>query len=143
MIKPMNDNWQKIILSAKPAGAPRDLLPRVIARVNEEKAAGPLRLKFFIYSALTFLSAVSIVFAVIVAKSEFAKSDFPAFLALVWTDSSVVFAYWKSYLASLAETLPTMSVILVLAAVFAFVNFIRMAAKNVGAVHPHIRRKTA
>jgi ABC-type phosphate/phosphonate transport system permease subunit len=138
-----NDPWEKIILKAKPAPAPDYLLANVIARVSEEKTARPARRKFFIYSALSFLSGAAFVFALIIAKSEFAKSDFPAFFALIWTDSSIVLAYWKSYLSSLAETLPTMSVILVFATILALISFLRMAAKNISDAHLHIRHKTA
>jgi ABC-type phosphate/phosphonate transport system permease subunit len=138
-----NDPWEKIILKAKPAPAPSSLLANVIARISEEKAARPARLKFFVYTALSFLSGAAFVLALVVAKGEFAKSDFPAFLTLLWTDSSVIFAFWKSYLSSLAQTLPTTSVIFVFATIFALINFIRMAAKNISPAHLHIRHKTA
>jgi len=139
----MSDQWEKIILKAKPAPAPQSLLSAVMNRIAEEKAMAPARRKFFIFSGLSFVSAAALIMALIMAKGEFAQSDFPTFLSLLWSDFSVVAASWRSYLSSLAETLPTMSVILVLTAIFALANFLREAAKNVSAIHPHIRHKIA
>jgi hypothetical protein len=138
-----NDPWREIILKAKPAPAPDYLLQKAITRIAEEKAMQPARLKFYIFTVLSFLSGAAFVLALHGAKNEFAKSDFPIFLNLLWTDSSIVIAYWKSYLSSLAQALPATSVILVFAAVFALINFVRMAAKNISSAHVHIRHKTA
>jgi ABC-type phosphate/phosphonate transport system permease subunit len=138
-----NDPWKQLILKTKPDPAPDRLLRAIIARISEEKAARPARQKFFAYTALSFLSGAALVFALIIARAEFAKSDFPAFLTLIWTDSSIVLAYWKSYLSSLAETLPIMSVILVFTTIFALINFLRMAAKNISGAHLGIRHKIA
>jgi len=110
--------------------------------LRKKKPRGQRRRKFFIYTVLSFLSGAAFVLALFVAGNEFAKSDFPTFLALIWTDSSIVLTYWKSYLSSLAETFPAISVILVFTTVFALISFLRMAAKNIPSHNLLIRHKT-
>ncbi len=139
----MSDAWKNLILKAKPEPASDTLLSAVFARIYEERTALQARSKFFIFSALSFLSAAALIFSIVLAHGEFSRSGFSAFATLIWTDFSAVASFWKSYLSSLAETLPTMSVILVLAAVFAFINFLRMALKNLPANHHHIGHKIA
>jgi ABC-type phosphate/phosphonate transport system permease subunit len=53
-------------------------------------------------------------------SSEAAQSGFAQFASLVFSDFSVVTAYWKDFLLSLLESLPVYGSLAVLGSLFAF-----------------------
>lgn len=59
-------------------------------------------------------------------------SGFYDYFSLIFSDSGLMFSYWKELILSLAESLPMMSIILTLSLIFIFFLSLRYVMKQIG-----------
>ncbi len=77
-----------------------------------------IRLKLWSLSLILFLSSVGLIPAFQMLLSDFAHSGFYEYFSLIFSDSGSMLTYWKELSFSLAESLPTMSIIFTLSLFF-------------------------
>ena len=126
----MENELIKIFKKAKyepDANLALDVWRAVMAR-NEEKA----RLKLWTFSILGLFSLAGLVPVLEMLISDFAHSGFYEYFSLIFPDGASIASSWKELMFSLAESLPTVSVMLTLSLVFVFFFSIRHAMQQVG-----------
>jgi hypothetical protein len=66
-----------------------------------------------------------------ILASDFAKSGFYEYLSLIFSNGGLFSSYWKEFAFSLAESLPTMSILISLTLVFVFFLSLRNVIKQI------------
>lgn len=100
-----------------PIDPPEHLFPRILTHISllEQRAA---RVRFALFSGTTLISFLIVIAALRYAWGSFAQSSFSAYASLLSSDGSVLLLYWKEFAFSLIESLPLMSITILLAAIF-------------------------
>jgi hypothetical protein len=100
----------KNISQIEPSSELKDL---ILCGIEKEKTRQIKRKIYFSYSGMvgSFSAAV---YTLIYLGNAFFKSEFWSILSLAFSDAQVVAGYWKTYLYSLLETLPTLTIVLIL-----------------------------
>lgn len=80
--------------------------------VINKKRKNNIKIKFWIYSILVFLSLGGIVPTFKTLLSQLSNSGFYQYLSLASSDSSIIASYWKEFVLSLISTLPYASLVL-------------------------------
>ncbi len=112
----MEQNHKKVF-SFTQIDPPEDLLPRIITRIAllERRVA---RMRLSIFLGTTTLSLVAVVASFRYAWESFAQSSFSTYTSLLSSDGSALLLYWKEFLFSLVESLPIMSITVLLSTIF-------------------------
>ena len=113
----MSEEYQKFnILPIEP---PKGLMPAILQRVKIlQKRA--VRVRFALESTLAGGSFTALVYVGVYAWHSFNQSGFYEYLSLVSSDSATLVHYWRELSLSLIETLPIISLIVLLATASAF-----------------------
>lgn len=107
--------------------APGGLFDKVMLRVKKERRISALKRLAFYSGGLLFCAAAFIP-ALDALKSGFIESGFAYFFALMFSDSSIAFVYWRSFAFAFLETLPAMSAGVILTLVFIFLALLKFLA---------------
>jgi hypothetical protein len=113
----------------KETDPPERLYGAISARIHElERRSAALRLGLF--SVVALLSGIALVPAVQYALGQLYTSGFYDYFSLLFSDSSFVLAYPREFVLSLAESLPSIAVLLLIPIVFALVWSLRRAVQT-------------
>ena len=74
-----------------------------------------LRIQKRLYGTLSFISLIAIVPAIMALTHQLSQSGFYQYLSVAFSSGGAVFGAWKAFAGALAESLPGMSIALVLA----------------------------
>jgi hypothetical protein len=101
-----------------------DLAERVAQRISRyERRRAASRLGFGVVATLA--SCAALVPTVGLFWRELSNSAFISYLTLAWTDSGAVFSAWREFSLLLMESLPVLSLALVLASILALIGSLR------------------
>jgi len=117
----MESGKTKIFEAIEPS---RDLSRRVFFAIGREEERFARR-KRTVSLAWTIASAVALMFACTRLFLDATHSGFAEALSLAFSDSATVAAYWTDFMLSISETLPYMSLVALLASVFAVMLSLR------------------
>ncbi|HBW74167.1 MAG: hypothetical protein UX10_C0004G0036 [Candidatus Magasanikbacteria bacterium GW2011_GWA2_45_39] len=117
------------------------LFGRVMERINKEIQLVAIKRRVAIFSVSAAISAWAFLWALQAAELGFAQSGFARFFYLLFSDFGSVAAYWNNFAFSLLEALPSTSLILLLAFVWAFIYSLNRLAKDMKNIfnYSHIR----
>jgi hypothetical protein len=93
-------------------GEPKSLFDRVMQKIRQEKARQILRRRIWVFSLGLGGSLIAIAPVSMALKAGFIESGFFQFVALIFSDFETVSNVWPSYVFSLLETLPVMSLVI-------------------------------
>lgn len=99
--------------------APEGLVADIIAAVRCENARRR-RTRAVTFGIMSVGSLVIAVFAYTSVSHALSSTGFSHYLSLLFSDTSLVAAYWRELVLSILETVPILSVAAMLAAVFLF-----------------------
>jgi hypothetical protein len=110
---------------------PKELFGKIMNRIHREQRLIRIKQRIVIFSvgALASLAAVFPAFQML--KAELASSGFFTFSSLLFSDFSIVAAYWQNFTLSLLETLPIMGLAAVLTATVIFLGSIKFLTKDI------------
>jgi hypothetical protein len=115
---------KKPVLAIIPITPDPRILERLFAALNKRKQAERLwRVRLFAMSA--FVSVAALIPVAISLMKAFAASNFDAYMSLVFSDRSVIISSWKEITASLAESLPALTLAAALVLIAAFLWSLR------------------
>lgn len=114
---------------------PPGLLDKVLCRIRREERVSALK-RISVFSAGFFGSAVVLIPAFQAARADFVQSGFSHFISLIFSDPGIVVSFWNEFVFSILESLPVLSVIFLLVAIFVFLGSARMLAKNMAFLNP-------
>ncbi|OGY40908.1 MAG: hypothetical protein A2Y82_03505 [Candidatus Buchananbacteria bacterium RBG_13_36_9] len=126
----MTKDWEKLFSYYNAPEPPNDLLGKIMKRINQEKRLLTLKRRLFILATGLTGAIVLFIPALKGVISGFAQSGFIQYFSLLFSDAEIVLAYWQNYALSLLESLPVMSLILLLATVFAILELLKLLAKD-------------
>jgi hypothetical protein len=104
---------------------PTGLYERILARIKQEQRLLSLRRRLVIFAAVIMSSVVSFVFALQAARTAIWESGFAQFASLLFTDSTALVNYWQSFVLTLLEALPVMSIVACLITILIFLEALR------------------
>ena len=99
---------------------PKNLVEGIILRVNK-KAQEKAKVKTLGLSFVSLLSLIASFPIISQVTNSFTQSGAYNYLSLVFSDSDLMIIYWKEILLTLAESIPAISIISLLAVVAVFV----------------------
>lgn len=126
----MRPSFVLIYMSIKYVEPPSGLFERIVNRIHKEQRLLTIRRRIAIFSV--GLSGSSVVFIPVfkMLSAELAESGFIQFLSLLFSDFSIVARYWQSFVLTLLETLPAISLIVFLTIIFVFLESLKFLIKN-------------
>ncbi len=132
----MEQNYHQLFSHLKTAEPPAGLLPKVLKRLEKEAArsAARARRQLALASLLLLSSLVALVPIFRAAYADLSASGFLSYLSLLFSDFSIVVSSWQSFAFSLLETIPVVSLTLLLAVTFIFLFALRFFARDVRSV---------
>ncbi|HLD31054.1 MAG TPA: hypothetical protein VJB41_02545 [Patescibacteria group bacterium] len=126
----MSDNLQTLLNHYNPPEAPDNLFNKIIMRINRrQRMLAISRVIVFSFSLLGSLVAAWPIFSAV--KIEFVNSGFLQFLSLAFSDFEVIITYWQSFISTLLESLPAISIALSLLIIFIFMGSLRFLTKDI------------
>lgn len=117
---------------------PPHLKKAVFLRLQREKRRAA-RFKLAGFSALAIISFALIFPAINYLLGQLASSGFSQYVSLIFSDGAYLTSYWQEFILALAESLPVLGLIAVLASIFTLLNSLRVAAKNIKPANAPIR----
>ncbi|MEW6408055.1 MAG: hypothetical protein AB1465_05185 [Patescibacteria group bacterium] len=99
-------------------------------RIHREQRFVSLRRRFVIFSVSLFGSIIAFIPAFQMMQKDFFGSGFSEFFSLIFSDSLVIIKYWQSFMLTLLEALPAVSIILFLVVICAFFGSLKFLVKN-------------
>jgi hypothetical protein len=96
---------------------PKGLEGLILARINSIECAREKK-KLWISSLSLAVSGLASIAAVFFLGKTIVNSEFANMLSLVFSDSAIIIRHWNDFLLSLAETLPVVSIIMILMPIF-------------------------
>lgn len=115
----MIDCYKKILCSLAETNPSDGLLNVILRRIDFEKKR-QAKIRLAVHGAMAAVSFVVLIPSFSYMASSFAKSGFGQFASLMFSDGATVVSYWKEFALLLAESLPLFSIIILLAALAAF-----------------------
>ncbi|MCX6790945.1 MAG: hypothetical protein NTV62_01980 [Candidatus Gribaldobacteria bacterium] len=103
----------------------KSLFDRVMQGIKQEQQRRILRRKVWIFSISLGGSLIAIVPVSMAVKTGFTESGFFQFVTLIFSDFNTVATSWQSYLFSLLETLPVMSLVIFLVVLLSLVESLK------------------
>ncbi|OGI59852.1 hypothetical protein A3C60_00380 [Candidatus Nomurabacteria bacterium RIFCSPHIGHO2_02_FULL_37_45] len=89
-----------------------------------------LHLKFWTFSFIGLISLVGLVPAFKILSNNLVQSGFYEYLSLAFTSDGSILNYWRDFLLLLGESLPVMSITLLLSLIFIFFLSLKYAMKQ-------------
>lgn len=112
---------------------PERLYGNILAKIErEKKRIARVKLAIFGMTALVFISTLIPVYKY--TAQEFYSSGFFEYLSILFSDGSIAIIYWRETLLSLAESLPLISLTMMLSVVFVIMGSIKLALKHIKSV---------
>jgi len=103
---------------------------KIINRLHKEEKI--LAIKKIIFFSTTFiLSVAGMFFTVKSLIQNLQTSGFIYYISLLFSDFSIIKAYWQNFLLALLETLPALSITLCLTILLIFMQSIKLLSKNI------------
>ncbi len=115
---------------------PEGIFERVMAHIRLEQRFLTIKRRLMIFSFGFVGSAIALVPVFKLTQSSFAESGFLHFISLIFSDFGITVSYWQSFAMSLLETLPAMSLAILLAVIFIFLESLRFLARDIKFIFP-------
>lgn len=117
-------------MSIKYVEPPSGLFEKIVNRIHKEQRLLTIRRRIAIFSVGLGGSLVAFIPVFKMLSAELAESGFIQFLSLLFSDFSIVVRYWQSFVPTLLETLPVISLIVFLTIIFVFLESLKFLIKN-------------
>jgi len=126
----MRKDWGKPFTALKAPEPPAGLFEKIIQRLYQEQRISALRRRLLILSAVLSGSMVALIPAFRALQTGLTESGFMEFFSLLFSDLAVVIAHWQDFASALLESLPVMSAVVLLSAVFVVLGSLKFIARD-------------
>ena len=109
---------------------PIGLYEKIITRIHHKERVLILR-RVIVFSTTLIISLVLFFPVVSMLMYDINQSGFLQFSSLMFSDTSSVMTYWRSFMMTLLETLPALSLALFLAVLVTFLQSVKSLTKDV------------
>ena len=118
---------EHIIAAIPEKTPPCELMPRILLSVREARDRS-VRMHRILFGVVSATSGISLVPAFIYAAREFSTSAFASYLSLLFSDTGIALANWKSLGLSLVESAPVFGLTVAVAVGFVFLASLKALA---------------
>jgi hypothetical protein len=125
----MRQDYKKLFSHLKVEEPPAHLFINILKQVEKNQRTYA-RNRFIFNTVALMVSVVALIPAVYFLISEMTQSGFYRYLMLIFSDSGIVANYWQNFGFLLLESLPVLSLTMVLAAFFGLFYFFRRILAN-------------
>ena len=138
----MNTKLSQIFKNVSQIEPSGELKGLILRRIEIESARQVKRKLIFSYFGLGS-SFIAGIWAIVSLGNVILKSEFWSILSLIFSDAQIVVGYWKTYLYSLLETLPVVSIVLILIPILGLIMsigfYLDLKNKNKHVFHSHFK----
>lgn len=127
----MRQNYEQLFTHLSPPEPPEGLFNKIMSRIRREQRLTIVKRRLVFLAVLLIGSMTALVPAWQTMRAGFIESGFINFVSLLFSDASAVLAYWQNFAWAVLESLPTMGMIMFLAAAFAFLESLKFIARDV------------
>lgn len=124
-------NYRRQFNRAKMVEPSPELFTKIIARIHSEKRILNLKRRLIFFSLGLIISAIALVPAFNTARADFNESGFSQFFSLLFSDFGSVLTYWQSFVLTLLESLPVMSMVVFLFIIFIFFESLKFLTRDI------------
>ena len=124
----MTESFRNNINSEEPS---KELFFKVIGRIKKEKRMITVRRRLVLFSGAFAISSGFIIPVFNATKNGLATSGFLEFSSLIFSDTRLIIANWQSFMFSLLESVPVMSLITLLILVLIFFKSLKEITEDV------------
>ena len=105
------------------------LKENIIYRI--EKEANKMAIFTFVFGGITSLTSVLVmIYSSILIIKDYYVSGLSEYISLIFSDSSVILGFWKEFIYSVVESLPFITITLVLLSLLGFVWSLKYMFSN-------------
>jgi len=130
----MQENYQKLFSQLKTPQASLGLLNKIMFKIDLESQRISLKRRLFAFGLMTAATAGALVPAFQMVITRLNESGFNTFFSLLFSDFSIVLREWQTFFASLMESFPIMSFVLLLAGLLIFIQVLKLFIKNLNLI---------
>lgn len=130
----MDKNYQKLFSYLKSPAPSQELLQATLGQIYNEQKFLNLKRRLALYYLGIIGSIIAFIPALKMVISEFSKSGFGVYLSLFFSDTKIVLTYWENFIYSLMETLPIMSLVGFALVVMFFLEFVKLACRDLKSI---------
>lgn len=127
----MHKDYKKLFTHLEPMEPPVGLFNRVMNRIREEKQLIILKRRIMIFSVGLLASVAMFIPVFRWVQADLTQSGFLQFFSLVFSDFKIVITYWQNFSMSLLETVPAVSLAILFATVFAFLELLKFWTRDI------------
>ena len=110
---------------------PEGIFERIMGRIRKEQRLSAIRRRLAIFSFGIIGSLAAFIPVSKLVYSSFVDSGFVQFFSLLFSDFGVVATYWQNFTMVLLETLPAISLAILLFVIFIFFESLRFLARDI------------
>jgi hypothetical protein len=126
----MPNDYEKLFSHLR-APEPREgLLEQIMFRIRRERRSFIIKRRIVIFSLGLIGSIVAFVPVLHLVKTGLAESGFMQYFSLLFSDTGLVAAYWQSFAFALLESLPVLSLAVLLITIFTFLESLKLLVQN-------------
>ena len=127
----MHKDYEQLFIHLNSPEPPNDLFPKIMQRIHrEERGLLTLRRRIAIFSIGLIGSMAAFIPVFKMVQAGFFGSGFINFILLLFSDFEIIATYWQNFAMSLLETLPVMSLIMLLAIIFIFLESLKFLVRD-------------
>ncbi len=127
----MHNDYKKLFSHIESPALPEGLFSKIMQRINQERRLSVLKRKLAVVSFMTTCSLVAFVPIFNMAQAEFSQSGFFQFFSLIFSDFGTIITQWQSFIFTLLESLPLISITALLAVIFVFLLSLKILTRNI------------
>lgn len=125
----MRKDYEKLFTHLKPKEPPVGLLGRIMLRIDEEERLMSIKRRLVLFSSSFVVSAIAFIPVIGTIRAEFAQSEFYQFFSLLFSDGGLVMQYWQDFSLALLESVPVISIVMLLGTSLVFLWSLKHLAR--------------
>ncbi len=127
----MPNDYKKLFAHIESPELPENLFGKIMQRINQERRLSVLKRKLAVISFMTTCSLAAFIPVFRMAQAEFSQSGFFQFFSLIFSDFGTIITQWQSFIFTLLESLPLVSITALLAVIFVFLLSLKILTRNI------------
>ena len=127
----MRKDYEKLFSLLERPSPSAGLLNRIMERIHYEQHRKTLRWRLGFFALMLTGSAVAAWPAFRATQLALVESGFVQFFSLIFSDFGIVLSYWDSFGLLLLESLPVVSLVVLLGTIFVFLESLKYVVRDI------------
>jgi len=133
----MRKEYEKLFSHFTTIEPSEGLLDKIMERIKREKRLLAVKRRLVLFSLSLIASAVAFTPVFNLVQTDLSESGFLQFLSLAFSDFGIVVTYWQTFIMSLLETIPAISLAIFLGVVLTFLESLKLLARDIKIIYGH------